>query len=76
MLSYLTDNWELWVEGFQNTVTLTALSFVIGFFVAVPIGLARTKPDTILARIAYVYIYIIRGTPLLAQIFIVYYGFG
>ena len=76
MLSYITNNVDLWVEGSFNTITLTILSFIIGFFVAVPIGMARVKTGSWLSWLANGYITLIRGTPLLVQIFLLYYGSG
>jgi len=76
MIAYLTDNLDLWGEGLFNTFSLTVLSFVIGFLIAIPLGLARLKQDSWLSKAAYGYIYIIRGTPLLVQIFLIYYGLG
>ena len=76
MLSLLTDNLSLWGIGFFNTLSLTVLSFVIGFFIAIPIGLARSQTGTWMSRITYGYVYIIRGTPLLVQIYLLYYGAG
>ncbi len=76
MLAHLTDNLDLWRIGFANTLSLTVLSFVIGFFIAIPVGLARSRTGTWMSRITYGYVYIIRGTPLLVQIFLLYYGAG
>jgi len=76
MLSLLVDNFDLWVEGFFNTLSLTVLSFVIGFFIAIPVGIARAQSGSWLSRISYWYVYIVRGTPLLVQIFMIYYGLG
>lgn len=76
MLTYLTENMDVWSEGFINTLSLTVLSFVIGFVIAIPIGLARSRTGTWMSKITYGYVYIIRGTPLLVQIFLLYYGVG
>ncbi|MCP3890467.1 MAG: ABC transporter permease subunit [Desulfobulbaceae bacterium] len=76
MLSHLTSNLDIWVEGLTNTVMLTVLGIVIGFFVAIPIALALLKNNKTVSHIAYGYVYIMRGTPLLIQVFIIYYGLG
>jgi polar amino acid transport system permease protein len=76
MLAYLTENMDVWSEGFINTLSLTVFSFVIGFVIAIPIGLARSRTGTWMSKITYGYVYIIRGTPLLVQIFLLYYGVG
>jgi len=76
MLGHLIDNLDIWGIGFFNTFSLTLLSFVIGFFIAIPVGLARSQTGTWMSKVTYGYVYIIRGTPLLVQIFILYYGVG
>ncbi len=76
MLTHLTDNLDLWREGLLNSFSLTLLGFTIGFFVAIPLGIARLKRESWLSRFAFSYIYIVRGTPLLVQIFLIYYGVG
>ncbi|MEX0302629.1 MAG: ABC transporter permease [Leisingera sp.] len=76
MQNHLTENADLWLHGLQNTVSLTLLGFVLGFFVAVPLAGARLSKHRFLSRLAYGCIYLVRGTPLLVQIFIIYYGLG
>lgn len=76
MLSLITDNLDLWATGLRNTVQLTVLGFVMGFFVAIPIALARLSRNRLLSGTAYGYVYILRGTPLLVQVFLIYYGLG
>ena len=76
MLSHLTDNLELWRIGLTNTVMLTLLGVFFGFFVAIPIATARLSKNRLLSKAAFGYVYLVRGTPLLVQIFIIYYGLG
>ena len=57
-----------------KTIPLTVISFVIGIIIALAIALARLSPNPILTNIARFYISIIRGTPLLVQLFIVFYA--
>ena len=76
MLGHLIDNLDIWKLGFLNTVSLTVLSFIIAFFIAIPMGLARSRTGTLMSKMTYGYVYIIRGTPLLVQIFLLYYGVG
>ncbi|MFJ7754425.1 amino acid ABC transporter permease [Peribacillus muralis] len=63
------------IEGaIQKTIPLTLISFVIGLFLAVLTALARLSSIKIFQIIARVYVSIIRGTPLLVQLFIIFYG--
>lgn len=52
------------------------LASLLGLAVAVPLALARVSPNKFLAIPAYCYIYVFRGTPLLIQLFLIYFGLG
>lgn len=58
----------------MNTIPLTLLSFVFGLILAVLTALARISNMKLLQGIARVYVSVIRGTPLLVQLFIIFYG--
>ncbi|WP_394289222.1 amino acid ABC transporter permease [Microbacterium sp.] len=60
--------------GLAVTMPLALVSFAIGLFLAVAAALMRISGSRVLSGIARVYISAIRGTPLLVQIFIVFYG--
>ena len=62
--------------GLVLTLELVVLSLLLGFVVAVGIGLMRVSPYRALSGLAYVYVFVFRGTPLLVQIFLIYYGLG
>ena len=59
-----------------TTLKLLSVSLVIGLCLGLFFAVLRIKNNIILGKIAYGYSYIFRGTPLLVQIFIIYYGFG
>lgn len=58
------------------TLELVVLAIVIGAAIALPMAIARGSPNRIVGALAYAYVYFFRGTPLLAQTFLVYYGAG
>ena len=58
------------------TLKLLSLSLFFGLFIGLVFAILRIKNNIILGKIAYGYSYTFRGTPLLVQIFIIYYGFG
>lgn len=58
------------------TIPLTAICFVIGIALALVIALARMSSRRIFSIPARVFISIVRGTPLLVQLFLVFYGLG
>ncbi|MCA0434084.1 MAG: ABC transporter permease subunit [Proteobacteria bacterium] len=66
----------LLLRGLWYTITLLALSCLFGFLLAVPIGLVQVTGPGWLALIAKSFCTVIRGTPLLIQVWLLYYGFG
>lgn len=62
--------------GLWRTVWLLAASVVLGFLLAVPLGLAQAAGPWYLALPAQGFCTLIRGTPLLLQIWLLYYGLG
>jgi polar amino acid transport system permease protein len=64
------------LEGLVVTIELVAISVVIGMLLALPIAAARLSKNRILSGLAFGYVYFFRGTPLLAQLFLIYYGAG
>lgn len=66
--------WPMLQATVKMTLPLTAVSFVIGLFIALFMALARMSPVWPLSAAARFYISIIRGTPLLVQLFIVFYA--
>ncbi|TKB23210.1 MAG: ABC transporter permease subunit, partial [Mesorhizobium sp.] len=65
-----------YISGLGITLLLVAISIVLGAILSVPIAYARMSNNPILSGFAYAYVYFFRGTPLLAQTFLVYYGLG
>lgn len=62
--------------GIWRTIWLLVLSVAIGMALAIPLGLAQASGPWYLARPAQVFCTVIRGTPLLLQIWLLYYGLG
>jgi arginine/ornithine transport system permease protein len=67
-------NWEMFAAGVWMTIQLTFLALAIGFVIALPAGLARARRVRFLSPAINAYVYVFRGTPLLVQAFLVYYG--
>nr|MBP8220194.1 ABC transporter permease [Aeromonadaceae bacterium] len=57
-------------------VWLVALSLFLGLLIAIPLGICRNSSNPLVRLPAWGYIYFFRGTPLLVQLFIIYYGAG
>ena len=74
-LQLLKDSlWPLLEGMILGTIPLTAISFVLGIVIALFVALARISSLRILRGIAATFISLIRGTPLLLQLFIIFYG--
>lgn len=63
---------KLW-EGAQLTLELVGRSVVFGLLLAIPVGIARSSKKWYIRVIPSTYVFLIRGTPLLLQLFFVYY---
>lgn len=76
MIAFLSDHLGAFASGAAVTLQYTAISCLLGAILAVPIALMRIsrKPAAFWPATAYVLFF--RGTPLLAQIFLIYYGSG
>ena len=64
------------LEGLWVTVELVTISVLLGGLLALPVALARLSRSRLLRGVSFGYVYFFRGTPLLAQLFLVYYGSG
>lgn len=62
------------MQGLKWTLLLTVISFIGGSVVGLAIALARVSPIRILNRAAAAYIAVFQGTPLLMQLFVIFYG--
>ena len=74
-------NWDVIVQylprlldGAVLTLQLVAISVLLGLILALPMGIARASQNLYLRALPYAYIFFFRGTPLLVQLFLVYYG--
>ncbi len=65
---------KILIPGITYTIPLTLISFAIGLFIAIAVALIQVSNVKILNPIAKFYVWVIRGTPLLVQIFIIFYG--
>ena len=74
-------NFELMIETFPKllsglnlTIQLVIISLFLGFCLAIGLALLRLSNNTFLSFFAKTYVFFFRGTPLLVQIFLIYYG--
>lgn len=71
---FLDSLWPLAQGAITATIPLALISFALGLIIALFIALMRISGNKLLSAIARVYISIIRGTPLLVQLFVIFYG--
>jgi len=75
IVQILSDSFFPLLEaGIKFTVPLTILSFIIGVAIAFTVAIVRVLEIKPLDGIARLYVWIVRGTPLLVQLFIIFYG--
>jgi putative lysine/arginine/ornithine/histidine/octopine transport system permease protein len=74
LLELAQDYWPQFLRGLWTTVQLTVLSCLLGFCLAIPLALARLSKNWLISGPALVYSVCFRGSPLLVQVFLIYYG--
>ncbi len=78
----MAEGWQLFIESFwpivlgglTGTIPLALASFTIGLVLALAVALMRLSKNRVVSGIARFYISVIRGTPLLVQLFVIFYG--
>lgn len=75
VLSILLDSfWQILLPGLVTTIPLTLISFALGLLIALVTAIVQVANIRGLKQLAAVYVWIIRGTPLLVQLYIIFYG--
>lgn len=74
--SIIIDNIGIYFEGLSNTLQLVSLSLIMGIMIAIPLAVLRTSKNYFITAPIRAYVYFFRGTPLLVQMFLIYYGLG
>lgn len=75
VFNLLVDSFgKILLPGLTMTIPLTVISFSIAMVIAVVVALVQYAKVPVLTPLARFYIWIIRGTPLLVQLFVVFYG--
>tara|TARA_B100000963_G_scaffold150781_1_gene131466 strand:- start:1183 stop:1890 length:708 start_codon:yes stop_codon:yes gene_type:complete len=72
----LFKNFFIVLSGLDNTLLLLLISLPVGFILALIFALGRVSKIKILSSAIASYIFVIRGTPLLVQIYLIYFGLG
>lgn len=73
---WLTKYWPLLIDGASQTVALLVISVVFGFILAIGLAFAMVSGGPVARNLARGYSTVFRGTPLLIQLWLLYYGIG
>ncbi len=68
------ENLPVYLSGAWTTLQLLLISLILGLLLAVPLGVLRSFRGSLVSRVVWVYTYVFRGTPMLVQLFLIYYG--
>lgn len=75
IFNILTDSfWKILLPGLAMTIPLTAISFFFALIIAVITAMVQFADIKILKPLARFYIWVIRGTPILVQLYVIFYG--
>ncbi len=75
-IALIADNFDRFLYGVWTTLNLTFLALLLGGLLAIPMAIARASGHAVLNPLVQVYTYVFRGTPLLVQTYLIYYGVG
>lgn len=72
----IAEHWDIFLLGIWNTLNLVVLSLLIGGVLAILLAIVRANRTPAANQIVWCYTYLFRGTPLLVQLYLIYYGMG
>ncbi len=72
----IISNLPLYLDGLATTVQLVVLSLIFGLVLAIPLGLAASRNTIWITFLPKAFIYFFRGTPLIVQMYMIYFGAG
>jgi len=72
--SIFVNEYSFYLQGLWTTIWLVGASLLLGLFIAIPAGILRSSENRFIKAPIWLYMYFFRGTPLLIQLFIIYYG--
>ena len=70
----ISSFWPLMKAGLKMTVPLTLVSFALGMILAFVTAMCRISKNKLLSKTAQLYVWVIRGTPMIVQLFVIFYG--
>ena len=70
----IIDSLPQYAGGIRTTLVLLVISLASSFVLAIPLAVARVSANPWVSKPVWLYTYVLRGTPLLVQLFIIYHG--
>jgi His/Glu/Gln/Arg/opine family amino acid ABC transporter permease subunit len=75
-LSFVGENGDELLAGLRRTLTVSVIAIAGAFFIGLLLGAARAHRIPVVSQLAATYVEVIRNTPILVQIFMLYFGLG
>ncbi|MFX0541280.1 ABC transporter permease [Roseovarius sp. S4756] len=75
-IALIAENFDRFLYGVWTTLNLTFLALLLGGLMAIPMAIARASGHRVFNPLVQTYTYVFRGTPLLVQTYLIYYGVG
>jgi polar amino acid transport system permease protein len=72
--SFVTENFDELLDGFVNTIKVASIAIAGAFVLGIVLGAARAHRIPVVSQLTAVYVEVIRNTPILVQIFFIYFG--
>jgi arginine/ornithine transport system permease protein len=70
----ILSHWDIFLQGMLNTVALVLIGLAIGAVIALPMAIARWQRTPVASPLVGAFVYVFRGTPMLVQAYVIYYG--
>ena len=74
--SFVEETWDELLAGLRRTLVVSAIAIAGAFTIGLVLGAARAARVPVLSQVAAGYVEVIRNTPILVQIFMLYFGLG
>ena len=72
--AFVSENWHELLDGFLNTLKISGVAIAGSFLIGLVLGAARAQRVPVVSQLAVVYVEVIRNTPILIQIFMLFFA--
>src|SRR5262245_62271904 len=71
---FVSENWRELLDAFVNTIKISAVAIAGSFVIGLTLGAARAHRIPVVSQVTAVYVEVIRNTPILVQIFMIFFA--